>query len=80
MTELIQVQAGNDAHLLVHVALFMQIFAKAGADVGEAAQPFNFLRLQFAFTLHDAHVDLQSVLVCQQFFHAVVALEEGNQD
>ena len=77
LAELVQVQAGDDAHLFVHVALGVQVFAEAGADVGEAAQPFNFLRLQFAFAVHDAHVDLQAVFVRQKLLHAVIELEEG---
>ena len=55
----------------------MQIFAKAGADTGQATQPLDFLRLQLAFAIHDAHVDLQSVLVRQQLLHPIVELEEG---
>jgi len=55
----------------------VQVFAEAGADVGQAAQPFNLLRLQLAFAVDDTHVDLQPVFVGQQLFHAVVELEEG---
>lgn len=59
----------------------MQVFAEAGANVGQTAQPFDFLWLQLAFAVHDAHVDLDPVLVRQQLFHAVVELEEwADQD
>lgn len=37
LAELIEIQAGDDAHLFIHVALGMQVFAEAGADVGQAA-------------------------------------------
>jgi hypothetical protein len=76
LAELIQVQTGDDAHLFIHVALGMQVFAEAGADVGEAAKPLNLLRLQLAFAVNDAHVDLEPVLVRQQFLHAVIELEK----
>jgi len=33
LAELVQVQAGDDAHLFVHVALGVQVAAEAGADV-----------------------------------------------
>ncbi len=77
LAELVEVQAGDDGVGLIQVALGMQVFAKAGADIGLRFEPFNFLRLQLAFAVDDAHVDLQAVLVFQQLFHAVVELEEG---
>ena len=52
------------------------ILLEAGADVSQATQPFNFLRLQLALAVDDAHVDFQPVLVCQQLFHAVIEFEE----
>ena len=55
----------------------MQVLAEAGADVGQVAQPFGFLRLQLAFAIDDANVDFQPVLVRQQFLHPVVQFEEG---
>ena len=54
----------------------MQVFAEAGADVGQATQPFNFLRLQLALAVHDAHIDLPLVLVGQQLIHTVVEFEK----
>lgn len=77
LAELVEVQAGDDGVGLVQVALGMQVFAKAGADIALRFEPFNFLRLQLAFAVDDAHVDLQAVLVLQQLFHAVVELEKG---
>lgn len=77
LAELVEVQAGDDGVGLVQVALGMQVFAKAGADIALCLEPFNFLRLQLALAVDDAHVDLQAVLVLQQFFHAVVELEKG---
>jgi len=35
------------------------------------------LRLQLAFAVDDAHVDLEPVFVLQQLFHPVIELEEG---
>jgi hypothetical protein len=55
----------------------MQVLEKAGEDICQAAQPFGFLRLQLAFAVHDANVDLQPVLVRQQFLRPVVEFEEG---
>ena len=55
----------------------MQVFAKAGADTGQATQPLDFLRLQLAFAIDDAVVDLQPIFVGQQLFHPVVEFEEG---
>lgn len=77
LAELVEVQAGDDGVGLVQVALGVQVFAKAGADIALRFEPFNFLRLQLAFAVDDAHVDLQAVLVLQQLFHAVVELEKG---
>ena len=77
LAELIQVQAGDDAHLFVHVALGVQVAAEAGADVGQAAQPFDLLWLQLALAVDDAHIDLQAVLVRQKLLHAVIEFEEG---
>lgn len=77
LAELVEVQAGDDGVGLVQVALGVQVFAEAGADIALRFQPFNFLRLQLAFAVDDAHVDLQAVLVLQQLFHAVIELEEG---
>ena len=59
----------------------MQVLAEAGADVGLAAQPLDFMGLQLALAVDDAHVDLQAVLVRQKLFHAVIELEEwADQD
>ena len=59
----------------------MQVLAEAGADVGQAAQPFNLLRLQLAFAIDDTDVDFQAVFIGQQFLHSVVELEErADQD
>ena len=81
MAELIKVQAGHDAHLFVHVALGMQVFAEAFADIRQAAQPFNFLRLQLALTVNNTDVNFQPVLVGQQFLHSVVEFEKrADQD
>jgi len=55
----------------------MQVLAEAGAYVGQAAQPFDLLRLQLAFAIDDPDIDLQAVLIGQQFLHPVVELEEG---
>lgn len=77
LAELVEVQAGDDGVGLVQVALGMQVFAKAGADIALCLEPFNFLRLQLALAVDDAHVDLQAVLVLQQLFHAVIELEKG---
>lgn len=74
LAEFIEIQAGDDAHLFVHVALGVQVFAEAGADVGQAAQPFDFLWLQLALAIHDTHVNLEPVLVGQQLLHAVIEL------
>ena len=76
LAELVEVQAGDDGVGLVQVALGMQVFAKAGADIALRFEPFNFLRLQLAFAVDDAHIDLQAVFVLQQFFDAVVQLEK----
>lgn len=77
LAELVQVQAGDDGVGLVQVALGMQVFAEAGADIALSLEPFNFLRLQLALAVDDTHVDLQAVLVLQQLFHTVIELEEG---
>lgn len=77
LAELVEVQAGDDGVGLVQVALGMQVFAKAGADIALRLEPFNFLGLQLALAVDDAHVDLQAVLVFQQLFHAVIELEKG---
>lgn len=77
LTELIEVQAGDDGIFFVQVALGVQVLAKARADVALRLEPFNFLGLQLAFAIDDAHVDLEPVLVFQQFLDAVVELEKG---
>lgn len=77
LTELIEVQAGNDGVFFVQVALGVQVLAKAGADIALRLEPFNFLGLQLALAIDDAHIDLEPVLVFQQFLDAVVELEKG---
>lgn len=77
LAELVEVQAGDDGIGLVQVALGVQVFTKAGADIALRFEPFNFLRLQLAFAVNDAHINLQPVFVFQQLFHAVIELEEG---
>ena len=54
-----------------------QVFKKYRLYIVFSLEPFNLLRLQLAFAVDDAHVDLQAVLVLQQLFHAVIELEEG---
>lgn len=53
----------------------MQVLAEAGADVGLLAQPADLGRLQFALAIDHAHVDLEAVLVGQEFFDPVVDLQ-----
>ena len=54
----------------------MQVLAETGAYVGQAAQPFNLLRLQLTFPVDDTDVDFQTVFIGQQLFHPVVEFEE----
>jgi hypothetical protein len=62
LAEFVQIQAGDDVDLFVHVALGTQVLAEAGANLGHLAQPFNLLRLQLAFAIDDTGVDFQAVL------------------
>lgn len=39
LAEFVEVQAGDDAHFLIEVALGMEVLAKAGADIGELFEP-----------------------------------------
>lgn len=55
----------------------MQVFAEAGANIALRLEPFDFLRLKLAFSVDDAHIDLQPVFVLQQFLDAVIELEKG---
>lgn len=55
----------------------MQVFAKAGADIALCLEPFNFLGLKLAFSVDDAHIDLQAVFVFQKFLDAIVEFEKG---
>lgn len=76
LAELVQVEAGDDGVFFVQVALGVQVLAKAGAYIALRFEPFNFLRLQLAFAVDDAHINLQAVLVFQQLSNAVVELEK----
>lgn len=77
LAELVEVQAGDDGVFFVQVALGMQVFAKAGADIVLRLEPFDFLRLKIAFVVDDTHITLQAVFVLQQFFDTVIELEKG---
>lgn len=76
LAELVEIQAGNDGVFFVQVAFGVQVFAKAGAYIALRFEPFNLLRLQLAFAVDDAHINLQAVLVFQQLSNAVVELEK----
>ena len=77
LTELVEIEAGDNAHLLIEIALGMEVFAKAGADIGELFEPADLFRLQLAFAIDDPHIDLEAVLVGEQLLDPVVELEEG---
>lgn len=77
LAELIEVQAGDDAHLFIEVALGMEVLAKAGADIGELLEPADLFRLKLTFAIDDPHIDLEAVLVGQQLLDPVIELEEG---
>jgi len=75
LAELVEVEAGDNAQFLVEIALGMQVFAEAGADIRQLAQPADLHGLQLTFPVNHAHIDLQPVLVGQQFLHPVVELQ-----
>lgn len=77
LAELVQIQAGDDGALFIQIALGMQVFAEAGADIALRLEPFDFLRLKLAFSVDDANIDLQPVFVLQQLLDAVIELEKG---
>lgn len=77
LAEFVEVQAGDNAHLLIEVALGMEIFAKAGADIGELLEPADLFRLEFALAIDDPHIDLEPVLVGQQLLDPVIEFEKG---
>ncbi len=77
LTELVEIEAGDNAHLFIEIALGMEVFAKAGADIGELFEPADLFRLQLAFAIDDPHIDLEAVLVGEQLLDPVVELEEG---
>ena len=45
LAELIEIQAGDDAHLFIEIAFGMQILAEAGANIGQFLEPVDLLRL-----------------------------------
>lgn len=77
LAELIEIQAGDDAHLFIEVALGMEVLAKAGADIGELLEPADLFRLKLTFAIDDPYIDLEAVLVGQQLLDPVIELEEG---
>ena len=81
LAEFVEVQAGDNAYLLIEVALGMEVLAKAGADIGELLEPADLFRLQLTFAVDDPHIDLEPVLVGQQLLDPVIELEKGaNED
>ena len=55
----------------------MKVFAKAGADIGQAAQPFNFLRPKLAFAVNDTYIDFQTILSTSNSFILSLSLRKG---
>ena len=46
LVEFVEIEARDDTEFLVEVAFGLEIFAEAGADKFECAQPVDFLRLE----------------------------------
>jgi hypothetical protein len=66
LAELIEVQASNDADLLIHVTLSMEVLTETRTDKRQFLQPVNFLWLKLVLSIDNPHVDLHSILVLKE--------------
>ena len=77
---LVEVEAADDAELLVEVALGVEVSAEAGPNVGEGPQPVGFLGEELVFFVSELDLDLALVLVLEQLLDAVVELQDRRDE
>src|SRR6266446_5938037 len=76
-----EIEAADDAELLVEVAFGVEVAAEAGADKGQRPQPVHLLGKQLAFFTGNVDLDLSLILVFEKFLDAVVQLQNrGDED
>lgn len=54
----------------------MKIFAEAGSDERKLLEPVNLLRLKLVLAIDDPDINLEAILVLQQFLDAIIQFQE----
>ena len=76
-----EVEAADDAELLIEIAFGVKVSAKTGAYTRKCAEPVYLLGFEIVFLISEVDLDLVMILVGEQFFHAIVQLQDrGNED
>ena len=79
VAQLVQVEAADNAELLVEIAFGVEVAAKTGADERERPQPGDLLGKQLVFFVGQVDLDFALILVFQKLFDAVVQFQ-GRSD
>jgi hypothetical protein len=65
LAEQVQIQAADDAQMLVQVAFRVEISTKTGPNMRDCVEPLPLARVWLALTIHDSDLDIRSVAVGQ---------------